>query len=204
MASLPRCAAGCLVPLAPGDEVMRDDSVFPPGRRDADGQQLDLRPVTSWNRPTADVPMVEVVEVQLVNSVVPMTLMQSLLPLLTPRGERRRSFVVNVTSAEGQFDSGAVKTGEHPHTNMAKAALNMLTRTFAGPWSTMGVFVTSVDTGWVSRMRPGLGGLLSDRPPLSDEDGAARVLDPVLRGMSGDDEMPQSGVLLRHFEVAAW
>jgi NAD(P)-dependent dehydrogenase (short-subunit alcohol dehydrogenase family) len=38
-------------------------------------------------------------------------------------------FIVNVSAMEGKFYR--YKTPNHPHTNMGKAALNMLTRTSA-------------------------------------------------------------------------
>lgn len=94
------------------------------------------------------------------------------------------------------------KTAEHPHTNMGKAALNMLTRTIAGELAPQGVYVTAVDTGWVSQMRPNPRVL----PPLSVVDAAARVLDPVVTGLEalGRGQKPIHGVLLQHFHVVDW
>merc|ERR1719188_2550972 len=112
-------------------------------------------------------------------------------------------FVVNVSSAEGIFsaDGASAKSGEHPHSNMAKAALNMLTKTAATELSTQGVYCTAVDPGWVSLMRPVSGG--QQLPPLSEADGAARVLAPVLDGIRAlrSGREPVNGILLRHFEV---
>ena len=133
-------------------------------------------------------------------------------------------FVVNVTSPEGQFATTARKTSDHVHTNMAKAALNMMTRTLAPSLKAEGIYMTSVGTGWVSRMRPGEQSTASETAPLTDRDGAARVLMPVLHGyLSGNDSgehLPRatanwsgrmqqqterlSGVLLQNFEVAEW
>ena len=67
-------------------------------------------------------------EVQLVNSVAPFVLNSRLKPLLM-RSPFARRFIVNVSAMEGQFRRH--KTVFHPHTNMAKAALNMMTRTSA-------------------------------------------------------------------------
>ena len=114
------------------------------------------------------------------------------------------SFVVNVSSAEGQFDSTAKKEGTHVHTNMAKAALNMMVRTLAAEIQRQRVFITAVDTGWVTRMRPVVKSKWR-RPtpaPLSDKDGAARVLDPIARGLIGVGA--PTGVLLRNYEAVAW
>ena len=40
------------------------------------------------------------------------------------------------------------KTPHHPHTNAAKAALNMMTRTSSESYSRSGIWMNSVDTGW--------------------------------------------------------
>ena len=66
-------------------------------------------------------------EVQLVNAVAPFILCARLKPLML-RAPGRDKHVVNVSAMEGIFSRGT-KTDRHPHTNMAKAALNMLTLT---------------------------------------------------------------------------
>jgi len=171
------------------------------------GDQLDLRRETSWNQQVEEISPIEILEVQLVNSVVPLLLVSQLLPLLcAPHlkqespSTRRPRFIVNVTSNEGQFS--APKTGEHVHTNMAKASVNMLTRTIADNLVVKNIYVTGVDTGWVSRMRPGLPGSRSIAPPLSVEDGAARVTHPVFDGVVKGEGM--HGVLLKDFKVVQW
>ena len=45
-----------------------------------------------------------------------------------------RAFIVNVSAMEGKFYR--YKTANHPHTNMAKAALNMMTATAAADYAT--------------------------------------------------------------------
>jgi len=136
----------------------------------------------------------------MVNSIVPSLLISQLLPLLMCAAKSGSAYVVNVSSAEGQFS--APKTGEHVHTNMAKASLNMITHTLSY-LSQYNIHVTSVDTGWVSRMRPGNSNGKSIPPPLSPEDGAVRVTHPIVEG-SKPKGMKFSGVLLKDFKVVPW
>ena len=159
---------------------------FPAGRLDADLQQVDLRPRNSWRLGLADVPTVELLEVQLVNLIAPFVLNARLKPLMlrTPGADKH---IVNVSAVEGQFYRDH-KTDRHPHTNMAKAGLNMMTRTSAADYAKDGIWMNSVDTGWVTDEDPAA---LAERkrevhgfhPPLDIVDGAARVLDPVFTGV---------------------
>ncbi|WP_437592665.1 SDR family NAD(P)-dependent oxidoreductase [Sorangium sp. So ce1000] len=170
---------------APGDERL-DDLLFPKGRYDADLQQVDLRTLNSWRLTLAEVPTVEMLEVQLVNSVAPFVLNSRLKPLMMRRPTFDRH-IVNVSAMEGQFYR-RYKTDRHPHTNMAKAALNMMTRTSAPDYAKDGIFMNSVDTGWVTDEDPAA---LAARkleehgfhPPLDIVDGAARICDPIFSGM---------------------
>src|SRR5262249_33160664 len=133
------------VPLLPGDE--RHDAVlFPPGVYDVERQQIDLRGQNSWTMTLPEVPTLELLEVHAVNCLAPFLLMRKLHPLLTAHPGRPR-YVVNVSAREGQFEC-VYKTGCHPHTNMAKAALNMITRTCAEKYAACGICLNSVDTGW--------------------------------------------------------
>ncbi|CAL1156924.1 unnamed protein product [Cladocopium goreaui] len=119
---------------------------------------------------------------------------------------RQMRFVVNVTSQEGSFRSLGNKGGNHPHTNMAKASLNMMTCSVADEFSKEGVAVVSVDTGWISKMKPDpvaeTEPHVQSSPPLSTEDGAARVLDPILSTLNGNQ--PVTGCLLRNFQPVDW
>ena len=167
--------------LAEGDAA----ELFPAGVRDADDQQLDLRLVNSWRMNLADVPTVELLEVQLVNAVAPFVLTGRLKPLMV-RVPTRDKHIVNVSAMEGQFYR-STKTTRHPHTNMAKAALNMMTRTSASEFVRDGIHMNSVDTGWITDEDPFEKSLDKEvhqrfHPPLDSIDGAARVLDPVLSG----------------------
>jgi NAD(P)-dependent dehydrogenase (short-subunit alcohol dehydrogenase family) len=159
---------------------------FPAGRLDADLQQVDHRHANSWRMKLADVPTAEMLEVHLVNAVAPFILCSKLKPLMLRRrtGEKH---IVNVSAMEGKF-SRHTKTDRHPHTNMAKAALNMMTLTSARDYAKDGIFMNAVDTGWVTDEDPRD---LSERkemnhdfqPPLDIVDGAARVCDPIFSGV---------------------
>ena len=105
------------------------DSLFPAGLYDADRQQVDLRSINSWRLRLHEVETPELLEVHLVNAIAPYILNARLKSLLT-RTAGRHKHIVNVSAMEGQFYR-TTKTDKHPHTNMAKAALNMMTRTSA-------------------------------------------------------------------------
>ena len=174
------------VPYACDGQAALDPALFPEGRLDQDLQQVDLRTMNSWRMTLADVPTAELLEVQLVNSIAPYILCAKLKPLMlrTPNQDKH---IVNVSAMEGKF-ARHVKTDKHPHTNMAKAALNMMTLTSARDYAKHGIFMNAVDTGWVTDEDPIE---LSQRkqrdhdfqPPLDIVDGAARVLDPIFSGL---------------------
>jgi len=134
-----------------GDTVA-GSALFPEGKLDADQQQIDLRDLNSWRLTLAEVPTVELFEVVLVNAIAPFVLSARLKPLMV-RQITRDKHIVNVSAMEGQFYR-AFKTDKHPHTNMAKAALNMLTRTSAPDYLASGIHMNSVDTGWVTDEDP--------------------------------------------------
>ncbi len=112
--------------------------------------------------------------------------------------------IVQVSAMEGSF-SREHKTVRHAHTNMAKASLNMLTRTAAADYAASGIYMNSVDTGWVTDERPHpIKTALREagfRPPLDVIDGAARIYDPVVRGVSGH---PVSGLFLKDYRSVNW
>ncbi len=190
------------VPLVPGDEH-GDESLFPPGARDVHGQQVDLRTSNSWSSKGENVSPVELLEVLAVNSITPFLLITRLEPLLRLSPHPAR-YVVNVSAVEGNFRAG--KNGRHPHTNMAKAALNMLTRTLAESYAGNGVYINSVDTGWISIEAPRpqaermeAGGF---RLPLDVIDAAARVCDPIFTGIRTGENV--WGKYLKDFQEAPW
>ena len=132
---------------------MRGQSdLFPEGRLDQDLQQVDLRDRNSWRLLLAEVSTVELLETQLVNAVAPFVLNARLKPLMLRTADRDKH-IVNVSAVEGQFYR-RFKTTRHPHTNMAKAALNMMTRTSATDYHGDGIHMNSVDTGWVTDEDP--------------------------------------------------
>ena len=117
--------------------------------------------------------------------------------------------MINVTAVEGKFSVGK-KSHAHPHTNMGKAALNMLTFTSAASfYQQYRVLMNSVDTGWVTDMAPGGVGVASARhatfvgPPLDEVDGAARVLDPIFCHLN-DSTWRIRGMCFRNFYIAGW
>ena len=167
------------------DEDYRDgETLFPANRYDEDRQQVDLREMNSWRLRMHEVETPELLEVQLVNSIAPYIL-NARLKLLMLRTPERDKHVVNVSAMEGQFYR-ATKTDKHPHTNMAKAALNMMTRTSAPDFMKDGIHMNAVDTGWVTDEDPAVHAARKAEegfsPPLDIIDGAARIVDPVFVG----------------------
>jgi NAD(P)-dependent dehydrogenase (short-subunit alcohol dehydrogenase family) len=171
---------------------------------DAGGLVPDLAPVNSWTQHVQHVDPVEMLEVQLCNVTAPFLLVSRLRPSLAA-SPARRTYVVNVSAMEGQFGRGYKGPG-HPHTNMAKASLNMLTRTSAKEMlENDGILMTSVDTGWITdeRPHPTKARLAEEgfHAPLDLVDGAARVYDPIVRGELGED---LSGVFLKDYRPSPW
>ncbi|MFB7260373.1 SDR family NAD(P)-dependent oxidoreductase [Streptomyces nojiriensis] len=157
----------------------------------------------SWTLRLGQIDPTELLEVQLVNAVAPFLLADRLLPLLdaSPHPDR---YLINVSAVEGQF-TVRNKTSDHPHTNMAKAALNMLTRTSAADLATRGIHTCSVDTGWVTDEKPlparERHAATGWRPPLDIVDGAARIYHPIVQGRAG---APVHGVLLKDYRQVPW
>ena len=186
VAGLMRAAELSQVPLLP-EELAAQKDLFPEGRLDQDLQQLDLRGRNSWRLLLAEVSAVELLEVQLVNAVAPFILNARLKALMLRTPERDKH-IVNVSAMEGQFYRN-FKTTRHPHTNMAKAALNMMTRTSATDYQTDGIHMNSVDTGWITDEDPveiAARKTAEHRfhPPLDIIDGAARIVDPIIAGFN--------------------
>tara|TARA_R110002096_G_scaffold171490_6_gene344564 strand:+ start:28306 stop:29823 length:1518 start_codon:yes stop_codon:yes gene_type:complete len=188
-----------------GEDLDRSTSLFPAGQLDQDLQQVDLRKINSWRLPLADVSSVELLEVQLVNAVAPFVLNARLKPLML-RVPSKDKHIVNVSAMEGQFYRG-YKTDKHPHTNMAKAALNMMTRTSAVDYVQDGIHMNSVDTGWVSDEDPAEIAERKTRergfhPPLDIVDGAARIVDPIFSGISSGTHV--WGLFLKDYGPTPW
>jgi NAD(P)-dependent dehydrogenase (short-subunit alcohol dehydrogenase family) len=171
---------------------------------DAGGLVPDLDDSNSWSQKVQEVDPIELLEVQLCNVTAPFILVSRLRAAMAASASRRK-YVVNVSAMEGQFGRGYKGPG-HPHTNMAKAALNMLTRTSAREMLEQdGILMTAVDTGWITDERPHPDKMrLHDvgfHAPLDLVDGAARVYDPVVRGEAGEDLF---GVFLKDYRPHPW
>jgi NAD(P)-dependent dehydrogenase (short-subunit alcohol dehydrogenase family) len=171
---------------------------------DAGGLLPDLHDANSWTQHVDEVDPLEMLEVQLANTTAPFILISKLRPSMAASGAHRK-YIVNVSAMEGVFGRGYKGPG-HPHTNMAKAAVNMLTRTSAREMlESDGILMTSVDTGWITDERPHPTKVrLAEEgfhAPLDLVDGAARVYDPIVRGEAGEDLF---GVFLKDYEPSSW
>ncbi|GAA1855189.1 SDR family NAD(P)-dependent oxidoreductase [Microbacterium koreense] len=171
---------------------------------DAGGLIPDLDHINSWTQRVEEVDPLEMLEVQLANTTAPFLLISKLRPSLAA-STAKRTYIVNVSAMEGVFNRGYKGPG-HPHTNMAKAAVNMLTRTSAREmFESDGILMTSVDTGWITDERPHPTKVrLAEEgfhAPLDLVDGAARVYDPIVRGEAGEDLF---GVFLKDYSPGAW
>ncbi|MFC6344718.1 short-chain dehydrogenase, partial [Nocardioides hankookensis] len=172
---------------------------------DAGGLLPDLQTTNSWTQTVDEVDPLELLEVQLCNATAPFLLISRLRASLRA-SSARRTYVVNVSAMEGQFGGRRYKGAGHPHTNMAKASLNMLTRTSATEmFETDQILMNAVDTGWITDERPHQEKLRIAaegwHAPLDLVDGAARVYDPIVRGEAGEDLY---GHFLKDFEPVPW
>ena len=194
---------------------------------------LAVRRENSWKLGLGDVSATEAAEALAINTLAPFVLNSKLKPLLTPRRYRNAdeqrerdhekeefsgdggdgdsvwySYVINVSAMEGKFYRK--KTAAHPHTNMAKAALNMMTRTSAQEYAKSGILMNSVDTGWINDENPvhiaarlaaehGTHGFAT---PLDEVDAAARILDPVFAGVN--EGVASAGLFFKDYSPTEW
>lgn len=187
------------------DNSIEAREVFPEGKLDADLQQVDLRKTNSWRLKLGQIEPLEMMEVQLVNSIAPFVLCNRLAEMMK-KDYTGKKHIVNVSAMEGKFH-GFTKSERHPHTNMAKAALNMLTHTAAGDLAKDGIFINAVDTGWVTDEDPiELSKFKQEvhdfQPPLDIVDGAARVCDPFIDGITTGKHW--SGKFLKDYFPIRW
>ena len=187
------------------DNSLKAEEVFPEGELDADLQQVDLRKINSWRLKLGEIETLEMIEVQLVNAIAPFVLCNRLSNLMRKQNTGQKH-IINVSAMEGKFHRFK-KIARHPHTNMAKAALNMLTHTSAAEFAKDGVFMNAVDTGWVTDEDPvELSKKKQDehdfQPPLDIVDGAARVMDPLLDGINSGKHW--CGKFLKDYRPIDW
>ncbi|KAJ3013033.1 UNVERIFIED_CONTAM: hypothetical protein HDU68_000897 [Siphonaria sp. JEL0065] len=210
-------AAMSQIPMIPDDILTPEQELqfFPPGQVDRHLQQIDFRPVNSWVMDIDQVHTTEMIECHTINSFAPWILISELKELMLrtgpPTGAAHESearevwdkYIVNVSAMEGKFHR--FKSTHHPHTNMAKASLNMLTRTSAVGFAKDAIFMTAVDTGWVTNenpLREDQTELTRSQPPLDEMDGAMRVLDPIYCGVRGEEKV--WGVFLKDYAPTQW
>jgi len=215
--TLPAEARRLVVQAAPSTLAVSDSSVLLPAvlagvpdvlpleTLEDNEERADSRDTNSWLLRLDDVGAPEMLEVQLVNSVAPFLLNSRLKPLLL-RSPFARRFIVNVSAVEGQFSRH--KTVFHPHTNMAKAALNMMTRTSGEDYARDRIYMNSVDTGWVTDENPTPKRTRNQEDrgffaPLDIIDGMARIYHPIAQGITEEQE-PPSGVFLKDFAPCPW
>ncbi len=187
------------------DNSLTVEEVFPEGKLDADLQQVDLRKTNSWRLKLGEVNTIEMLEVQLVNSVAPFVLCNRLANLMKKENTGIKH-IINVSAMEGKFHRFH-KEDRHPHTNMAKAALNMMTHTAASDFAKYGIYMNAVDTGWVTDEDPAELAKRKEevhdfQPPLDIVDGAARVMDPLFDGINTGKHW--SGKFLKDYMPIDW
>lgn len=187
------------------DHTVDTEAVFPRGQLDVDLQQVDLRTTNSWRLKLGEIQTSEMIEIQLVNAIAPFVLCNRLSSLMK-RDYTGKKHIVNVSAMEGKFHRFK-KADRHPHTNMAKAALNMLTHTSASELAKHGIFMNAVDTGWVTDEDPAVLSAFKQevhdfQPPLDIVDGAARVVDPIFDGQATGQHW--CGQFLKDYRPIDW
>eukprot|EP01112_Ceratiomyxa_fruticulosa_P014138 TRINITY_DN4029_c0_g1_i1.p1 TRINITY_DN4029_c0_g1~~TRINITY_DN4029_c0_g1_i1.p1 ORF type:complete len:593 (+),score=111.05 TRINITY_DN4029_c0_g1_i1:686-2464(+) len=179
-----------------------DPSLFPPNMYDVHKQQIDLRTNNSWMMKMHEVPMLEIAEVHAINAIAPFIL-NSKLKRLMEMAEGFK-FIINCSAMEGKFYR--FKTVNHPHTNMAKASMNMMTRTSADDYAQSDIYMNSVDTGWITDENPfdraskiAETGFLT---PIDEKEAASRILDPIFMGL--ETGKPEHGKFFKDFKYSEW
>ncbi|KAL7685119.1 putative short-chain dehydrogenase/reductase SDR, NAD(P)-binding domain superfamily [Plasmopara halstedii] len=196
------------IPLIAEDEHSSEtEALFPIGQVDNNQQQVDLRTSNSWTQKINQIETMELVEVFAINTMAPFLLNKRAIPLLEASSNTRR-FIINVSAMEGKFYRS--KTPNHPHTNMAKAAANMMTRTCGADLALKGIFMNSVDTGWINDENPRdaavrIASSHNFQTPLDEIDAAARVLDPIFcLHEEGNTVEPIYGKFLKDYTISEW
>jgi NAD(P)-dependent dehydrogenase (short-subunit alcohol dehydrogenase family) len=166
-----------MIPTSEDDHHhIRDPKHFPEGS-DVNNEGIDLREKNTWALKLDEVSLVEFMEVQTINSTAPFIIVGKLREMMKRDSDINDKFIINVSSMEGQFYK-PFKAVTHPHTNMAKASLNMMTRTSGLDYARDNIYMNSVDTGWITNENANFWEK-QFTPPLDEVDGAARVLAPI-------------------------
>ncbi|KAJ5316841.1 hypothetical protein PENANT_c016G00047 [Penicillium antarcticum] len=165
---------------------------------------------SSWVQFLNQIPYADLISAHSVNAFVPLILCRELLPVMGILPPKTSScsrpipagYIINVSSREGILEDTTIsqsKAGHHVHTNMSKAAINMITETEAqAAWKERRVAMNSVDPGYMSAAPECVP---ADGCPIGFEDGAGRVLWPVAAGeIEGEVAW---GRFLKHFRVGA-
>lgn len=180
-----------------------DDTSLASTAPDGRTMQRETRARNSWTLPFNEIGLTEFLEVQTINATAPFLLVSQLHPLLC-RSPFAQRFIINVSAIEGQFANA--KLGRHVHTNMAKAALNMLTHTAAAQLVKDGIFMNSVDPGWISQQAPQSDPQTWERLqqllPLDLIDAAARVCDPIFMSIISGEAV--AGRFYKDYQPASW
>jgi len=197
-----KAAALSQLALLPQDCAV-DPSLFPEGKFDVTGQQLDLRQTNSWTTLIDQVEPSEAIECLAINTMAPFILNGKLKALMVRTAGDK--YIVNVSAMEGKFYRH--KGPQHPHTNMAKAALNMITRTCAQDYARSRIYMNSVDTGWINDENPhdSASRIAEDnnfQTPIDELDAMARILDPIIHGVNSG--VNPSGQFLKDFNPTEW
>lgn len=185
------------------EDAIANETIFPHGQYDKDGQQLDLRNHNSWMYELEEVSLIELYEVLQINLITPFLLNTKLLPSLAQ--SNKNTYIINVSAMEGNFFAPR-KHSRHPHTNMAKAALNMMTRTAAEHYKKLNVLMNSVDTGWITNEKPNPQNLNAAQRKtfmaIDEIDGAMRILDPIIQDINKNTA--QYGKLFKNYREYPW
>lgn len=186
------------------DDSQENSALFPVGMYEKDGQQLDLRPFNSWLMKDDEVSILELLEVHVINAISPFIINSRLKKLMAKYLENSK-YIINVSSMEGRFN-GVDKPWRHPHTNMAKAALNQMTRTCAKEYAKYNIFVNGVDPGWISFQHPyPIAKQMQERgntPPFDTVDAASRICDPIFLGLN--EGLNPFGKLFKDYLETEW
>jgi NAD(P)-dependent dehydrogenase (short-subunit alcohol dehydrogenase family) len=175
---------------------------------DATTGETELYTKSSWVQSMFEIPYEDLISAHAVNTFVPLILVRELIPMMGCTSSESPSlatnipaaYIVNVSSREGIFEdrtNANAKNGKHVHTNMSKAALNMITETEAAPaWKSRRIAMNTVDPGYMSAA-PEYENAFDGIRPIGWEDGAGRVLWPIAIGEI--EGRPIVGRFLKHY-----